>query len=399
MNKAKLDMKKILLVDDDALVLELYRKKLALGGFEVRTAADGLEAIKALGGFKPDLVVLDLLMPKMSGTDVLKFIRAKPAFAKLPVVAFTNAFMSDQARLVNTLGVARAVVKGDFTPNQMLALAAELLSATPVEPATEAVPEAAAAAAPEETPTTRAAARERFLARVPEDFTDLQGVSREFAQDPAAAGRSGTLQEFCRQMHQLAAGAALARCQYVALMSGALEAMLYELTDKPQFLNPSTSRTISSGVEFLGSLIENARTGRRAEALVGEVLVVDDDPLANRIAMAALNRAKLTGVAVESPLAALELLARKRFDLFLFDVEMPQLNGYELCRKLRAMDGYERTPVIYVTSHSDFENHAKSILAGGNDLIAKPIFPIELAVKAVMHLIRGKLAMPVTAGP
>jgi CheY-like chemotaxis protein len=388
-------MKKILLVDDDALVLELYRKKLALGGFDVRTAADGLEAIKALGVFKPDLVVLDLLMPKMSGTDVLKFIRNKPAIAQLPVVAFTNAFMSEQARLVNSLGVARAVVKGDFTPNQMLALAAELLSATPktVSPA-EPPP---SAPAEEDTSLSPAETRERFLARVPEDFTDLQGVSREFAQDPAAAGRSGTLQEFCRQMHQLAAAAAMARCQYVALMSGALEAMLYELGDKPQFLNPSTSRTISSGVEFLGSLIENARTGRRSEVLVGEVLVVDDDPLANRIALAALTRAKLTGVAVESPLAALELLARKRFDLFLFDVEMPQMNGYELCRKLRAMDGYERTPVIYVTSHSDFENHAKSILAGGNDLIAKPIFPIELAVKAVMHLIRGKLATPLTA--
>jgi two-component system, sensor histidine kinase and response regulator len=129
--QVKLDMKKILLVDDDALVLELYRKKLARGGFEVRTAADGLEAIKALGSFRPDLVVLDLLMPKMSGTDVLKFIRTKPALAKLPVVAFTNAFMSEQARLVNSLGVARAVVKGDFTPNQMLALAAELLQRRP----------------------------------------------------------------------------------------------------------------------------------------------------------------------------------------------------------------------------------------------------------------------------
>jgi CheY-like chemotaxis protein len=394
-------MKKILLVDDDALVLELYRKKLARGGFEVRTAADGLEAIKALGGFRPDLVVLDLLMPKMSGTDVLKFIRTKPALAKLPVVAFTNAFMSEQARLVNSLGVARAVVKGDFTPNQMLALAVELLQAAP-DPAVESASAAAQAPAPvpeaESASVSPEAAREKFLARVPEDFTDLQSVSREFAQDPAAAGRSGTLPEFCRQMHQLAVAAALARCQYVALMSGALEAMLYELGDKPQFLNPSTSRTIASGVEFLGSLIENARTGRRAEALVGEVLVVDDDPLANRIALAALSRAKLTAVAVESPVAALELLTQKRFDLFLFDVEMPQLNGYELCRKLRAMDGYERTPVIYVTSHSDFENHAKSILAGGNDLIAKPIFPIELAVKAVMHLIRGKLATLIPAG-
>jgi PleD family two-component response regulator len=53
--------------------------------------------------------------------------------------------------------------------------------------------------------------------------------------------------------------------------------------------------------------------------------------------------------------------------------------------------------VIYVTSHADFETRAKSILAGGNDIIAKPIFPIELAVKAVMHQIRGKLATTAAA--
>jgi CheY-like chemotaxis protein len=84
--------------------------------------------------------------------------------------------------------------------------------------------------------------------------------------------------------------------------------------------------------------------------------------------LAALTRAKLTGsrrgIAAGG---AWNCSTQKNFDLFLFDVEMPHLNGYELCRKLRAMDGYERTPVIYVTSHSDFENHAKSILAGGND--------------------------------
>ncbi|MGC3957625.1 MAG: response regulator [Verrucomicrobiota bacterium] len=60
-------MKKILLVDDDALVLELYRKKLTQGGFDVHTALDGLEAIKLLGSFTPDFVVLDLMMPKLSG--------------------------------------------------------------------------------------------------------------------------------------------------------------------------------------------------------------------------------------------------------------------------------------------------------------------------------------------
>ena len=168
--------------------------------------------------------------------------------------------------------------------------------------------------------------------------------------------------------------------------------LLFELIEKPQFINPSTARTISSAVEFLGLLVENARNGRRMDNFSAEVLAVDDDPLANRIALAALSRARLTARSVENPIAALELLAQHPFDLVLLDVEMPQMTGFEVCRNLRQLPGYETTPVIYVTSHGDFESRAKSILVGANDLIAKPIFPVELAVKAVGHLIRSKLS-------
>lgn len=80
---------------------------------------------------------------------------------------------------------------------------------------------------------------------------------------------------------------------------------------------------------------------------------------------------------------------------------MPQMTGFDLCRKLRGIPGYEKTPVIYVTSHSHFESRAKSILAGGNDLIAKPVFPIELAVKSVIHILKNRrsqsLAVPQSA--
>lgn len=382
-------MKKILLVDDDALVLELYRKRLAQGGFEVRTAVDGLEAIKELGVFTPDFIVLDLMMPRLSGADVLKFIRAKPALTKVPVAVLTNAFMSDQARAVNALGVERAIVKGDCTPAKMLEIASQILG---LSGSTTATPPPQIA----DTALSNAEAREAFFQEAAAEFTDLRTVSQEFAQDPAAAGRSGNLQEFCRQTHHLAGAAALARCQPIALLSGALEALLFELGEKPQFINPSTTRTVSNAVEFLGLLIENARIGRRTDMLVGEVLVVDDDPLANRIALAALGRAKLTARALESPVAALDLLTQQHFDLILLDVEMPQLSGFELCRKIRDLPGYDQTPIIYVTSHADFENRARSIGYGGHDLIAKPIFPIELAVKAVLHLIRGKLVTTAT---
>ena len=122
---------------------------------------------------------------------------------------------------------------------------------------------------------------------------------------------------------------------------------------------------------------------------------MDDDPLANRIALAALNRAKLSARAMEDSTAALELLAQNHFDLVLLDIEMPGMNGFELCQKLRELPGYAQTPVVYVTSHADFENRARSIGLGAQDVIAKPIFPMELAVKAVQHLIKGKITAPV----
>jgi DNA-binding response OmpR family regulator len=381
-------MKKILLVDDDALVMELYRKKLVEGGFEVRTALDGVDAIKQLAGFPPDLVVLDLMMPRLSGADVLKFIRSTTALAKVPVAVMTNAFMSDHARAVTSMGVDRAIIKGECTPNKLLELARQLTSVAAVAPGP---------AATADTNLLYKEEREAFLKSVPAEFTDLKMISQEFAQDPAAAGRVGNLHEFCRQAHHLSGAAGLARYHHIALLSGALEALLFELGEKPQFINLSTTRTVTAAVEFLGTLIESVRSQQRVDISVGEVLAVDDDPLANRIVTAALNRAKLTARTTESPATALELLAQNRYDLVLLDVEMPGMNGFDLCRKLREMPGYENTPVIYVTTYADFDSRVKAVDVGGNDLIAKPVFPIELAVKALMHLIRAKLASSASA--
>ena len=69
-------MIKILLVDDDAVIVQIYRKKLLEYGYEVEVAEDGLAAIKALHDVKPNLVVLDIMMPKFNCLEVLEFIRS-----------------------------------------------------------------------------------------------------------------------------------------------------------------------------------------------------------------------------------------------------------------------------------------------------------------------------------
>jgi CheY-like chemotaxis protein len=331
-------------------------------------------------------VLLDLMMPKLSGENVLRFIRSHPKLAKVPVVILTNAFMSEQARIVTALGVDRAIVKTECTPEKMLEIVGPILGATPRR---AAAPPAVVARPPAKDSNP---SREDFLNSAARQVIDLRHRCQEFKTDPESAPRSGVLAELYRQTHHLAGSAGLAGFHDLALLGGALEALLFELVEKPQFVNSSTARTVIAAMEYLPLLVEDARTGRHAETPMGGVLLVDDDPLANPLTEAALKRARLNVRTVEDPLAALDLLARTHFDLFLLDIEMPHLNGYDLCRKIRCLPGYEKTPVIYITAHGDFESRAKSILAGGNDLIAKPILPIELAVKAVTHLMRSRLA-------
>jgi CheY-like chemotaxis protein len=81
--------KKILLIDDDPLMLKSLSRWLVLQGFEVVTALNGEEGIKSVSQAIPDLILLDLLMPKMNGKEVLKKLKSDPATAKIPVIMLT----------------------------------------------------------------------------------------------------------------------------------------------------------------------------------------------------------------------------------------------------------------------------------------------------------------------
>ena len=123
-----------------------------------------------------------------------------------------------------------------------------------------------------------------------------------------------------------------------------------------------------------------------------QVLVVDDDPVSNRLVVSALRKAQFNPRSTEDPVVAWQWANQEHFDLLLLDIEMPVLNGVELCMRLRSLPGYEKTPDIFVTVHSDFGSRAKSSLSGGDDLIAKPVLPMELAANVVMHLSRRQTA-------
>src|SRR5882757_3917257 len=113
-------MKKVLFVEDNALIASIYSHKLSEAGFAVRVAEDGLEAMKLLLESKPDLVVLDLLMPKMTGVDVLKFMREHEELKSVRVVVFSNSFLSNLAEQAVAMRVEKALIKAAVTPARLI---------------------------------------------------------------------------------------------------------------------------------------------------------------------------------------------------------------------------------------------------------------------------------------
>jgi DNA-binding response OmpR family regulator len=174
-------------------------------------------------------------------------------------------------------------------------------------------------------------------------------------------------------------------------MSDALEALLKELFEKPKSLNASTMRTVASAVDFMAILFQKGLDPKRQETSAANVLVVDDEAISRRAVTYALEKAKLKSVSAEDPNVAFNLMSKEQFDLVFLDVDMPGMNGFELCTKVRALPAYKKTPVVFVTSLNDFESRANSTMSGGNDFIAKPFLFMELAVKALLYVLRGQL--------
>src|SRR6202040_317811 len=118
------------------------------------------------------------------------------------------------------------------------------------------------------------------------------------------------------------------------------------------------------------------------------ILVVDDEIISRETICSALEKANLTAVSLDDSFDAQRLLEQDHFDLIFLDVEMPGQSGLELCVNIREMATNRTTPIVFVTSHSDFGSRAQSTLSGGNDFIAKPFLLVELALKTLTWLFK-----------
>jgi CheY-like chemotaxis protein len=288
------------------------------------------------------------------------------------------------------------VVRGALPQNSAAAPASAPL-AKPPAPAPKTSPSPAASPAADRPGSSnpdaefQADLRQSFIDGLPATLAALRTLLQGLIKAENAPTRLKQVHEMCRRIHALTGNAGVAGTPQVAAMSDAFEALLKELYEKPKNLTASTLRTVASAVDFLGILFERGLSPDQPQSSPPNILVVDDEAISRRAVVYALEKAKLKSVNAEDPAAAYDLLLENKFDLIILDVDMPGMNGFELCTKLRTLPAYKQTPVVFVTSLNDFESRANSTMSGGNDFIAKPFLFMELAVKALVYVLRGRL--------
>jgi len=112
--------KHILIVEDDLFIRELYQKQLEMAGYAVDTAVDGLEGREKVQSQHPDILLLDIMLPKMNGLDLLKNMKQDPKTADIPVIILSNLGQDTVVDKGLTLGAESYLVKADTTPMEML---------------------------------------------------------------------------------------------------------------------------------------------------------------------------------------------------------------------------------------------------------------------------------------
>jgi len=404
-------MNKILIIGDDQIVANIYRHKFSVEGYQVEVALDGLAGLELVRSFRPDAVLLDLMLPKMTGVELMKKIRSEPELEQIPVIVFSNTFLSDMLQQAWKAGATKCLTKANCTPQQVIEAVRSTLSGNGTDAGVTAdrvaasVSQAAAPSAQGQPgqapgrPTTgnedaefQADLRKSFIESFPGTLAAARRLLQGLIKSNDEAARVKPAQELYRRIHSLSANAGITGMLQIAQMADALEALLKELYEKPKNITASTLRTVALAVDFLAVLFERCALPEKQEALAAKVLVVDDEAISRRAITYALEKAKLKCVSLEDPQAAYNRLSEDKFDLIFLDVDMPVMNGFELCTKLRTLPAYKRIPVVFVTSLNDFDSRANSTMSGGNDFIAKPFLFIELAVKALVYVLRGKLA-------
>jgi CheY-like chemotaxis protein len=373
-------MNQILFIEDDPTLGPVYETQLRNAGFAVTRALDGEAGLNALQTGRPDLILLDLMLPRISGLELLQIIRSSTSVKGIPIVVFTNLFQEENLQKIRQLGVERILSKSQYVPREVVTEINEVLNGS-----------VQGRGGAESGHAVDPVADERFQTQLAEHLGSCRRWAADLGRESTHEGRLPMLRVLRNSIRKLVSLSASVDLRVQAYFCEALDAFLDELIEQPERLTLSGLRTVAQSIDFLFEEFDFDREFMMPEDLTFRVLVVDDDAISRRAVQVALGRIKQQAAECATAREALDLCTQRNFDLIFVDVDMPEITGYSLCEQIRKLDTNRGTPVIFVTGHTDLQTRAQSTLSGGNDFIGKPFHFMELAVKSLLHLLRSKL--------
>lgn len=120
---------KVAIIEDDIAISQMYRLKFETDGYEVQTAENGKIGLELVEQFKPAIILLDLMMPEMTGDKMLAELRKKPWGKEIKVIILTNMGAEEAPKEIKDLGVESFIVKAEMTPRQVAEIVKAALEA------------------------------------------------------------------------------------------------------------------------------------------------------------------------------------------------------------------------------------------------------------------------------
>lgn len=403
---------KVFLVDDDQDMVGIYREVLETQGFAVDSAEDGLRAIKLVKSLNPDVIVLDLLMPKLNGVDVVKFVRSHAETSKIPIIILSNAFMSDLVQRAADAGANMGLLKSSCSPTKLIAVINNVLSgdqsdtkhmllAAPLRDKRDSFQTPAEMQKPapaslldqpqERKRSTSTEIRHAFTIAEAHTITEMRALWQNVLTQEAAAAQKISLTEIWSKVRAVGASATAAGCIYIARFTSALEGLLRDLIADPENVSYARMLAVAEGIDFLQYLFDATGGANFGSPNANNVLLVDPDiELAFSLERAVANFNLRLIQATDSATASM-WLDRERYDLIISEADLPDMSGFKFAMRTRALSSHANTPIYFLTSALEADARPRALLSGGKEIFGKPLLTSEIIVKALIQIMRDEI--------
>lgn len=357
----------IMLADDDPFILALYQSKLNREGFVVIPVSDGEETLSKLDVYHPDLLLLDLNMPRMNGLEVLRYIRAHPVHNAMPIIVLSNACTESMLQEVWKLHPTRFLTKRDTPPNTVIEDIKGIFQALPSPP-----PKGPPTPAPPP-PSTGSGNLEQTVHSLQRFFDCPEGEARQDALLDAYKAVQEHLQI-------LRGGDPRT---YAAQYSKAMESLYEDLYARPDCVNPSTCRTLQQATNALPMALHRAQSETpSAMAICRTLLVVEDHDTREGMSQW-IDRPGFSLVRTREASMGLTLAEDNRFDLAIFDAAKAGV-AEKIKKRLAANRETRPGCTIFLLNPDQMNKVEEDLLDAGTDVATRPAIPSEIILKAAI---------------